>query len=716
MVAEFQIVSGVFKLSVYSLNFALNSIFILIYAQNWTFDTNSITMKKLFPVVLCMIFIANFTFAQWTIDPENPHLVSDGVCTQLKVDQVADGEGGTFVFWMDSRGGCNQGYDYDIYGQHYDADGIELWEGGGREIINYVSSVAAFSVQRSLSDGEMVIGMHTNLSAFNDSLRFQKLNDDGMTMWENDLLVAKSDGCEGTYILGIENFSFFRDDSGYVVLLTPTYCGGSDGNRITRFSSDGVLTGPMYGEPEGNQYYVGARGIDRTYDGTNDIYLFHTDGNGAGAHARCMRLNLAGDTVWAPFDVVANTNGLSYQFNALSDPEGIAICFVSNPGLNTGNDIFLRKVNGDGSWAWNGQTVTVCGAEGEQGDFSIVQDQDYYYISWGDGRPGINCGYAAVYAQKVDKATGQIQWIENGTEIFDHCSYAPSVETVIDENGKLLICNISTEAGFGLNVQMVNSDGSVNTDGSDYIGSTNYLPFYHDYEIMMSGENAIVAWSKTFSGGGADGIYLAGMGNAPVEINETVESCGSYEVNGTVYDQSGLYTIELTGDTILTLDLTVINLTAEILANGNVLTALNNEGTFSWINCATNSIVETNSDTFTPLETGEFALIVELKSCVDTSDCVLVTVDEINEISTDEIFSVFPNPFNQYFNITAMNGYNFQTDLVALEISDLTGRVIESRIWNGETHIDSSNLRSGVYMIKLKSGTQTFELLVTKQN
>ena len=126
-----------------------------------------------------------------------------------------------------------------------DADGNELWENGGREIMNYYSTIYGFQVVRTAQDNEMIIGIHSGITSIApDSLRFQKLDDNGMKLWANDLLVAKADGCVGNFFLGFENFSFLRDGSGnYTVNLVPTYCGGSDGCRLSHFNSDGVLTG-----------------------------------------------------------------------------------------------------------------------------------------------------------------------------------------------------------------------------------------------------------------------------------------------------------------------------------------------------------------------------------------------------------------------------------------------------------------------------------------
>jgi Secretion system C-terminal sorting domain len=655
-------------------------------------------MKALLLTLSIYVCLSIHAQAQWTNDPENPYQVCDVTCVQSAVQHVADGSGGAFVFWLDSRVGCNGNTYNDIYGQHYDENGYELWESGGREILSYPNTIERFAFVRTQSDNEMIAGaMVSGIGAESDSLWFQKIDDDGMKLWANDLLVAKSDGCTGNYFLGFESFSFLRDDSGYVVNFTPTYCGGSDGNRITRFSSNGVLTGPFNGEPEGNQYYIGARGIDRTYDGTNDVYLYYTDGNGAGAHARCMRVTIDGDSAWAPIDVLEGTNGLNYQYAAMSDEDGIAVCFQSNGAGNT-VDLFMRKLNGDGTWAWNANTTNVCTADGQQGNFFWVQDQNFYYICWADGRPGVVGNYA-VYAQKVDKATGEIVWAENGIQVLDQNTYLPYPKCVLRSDGKLIVTNESTDPLYGLNAQALNQEGTLAWNSPSVLANSSNLPFYADYGIIESGNNILVAWSKSFSGGGADGIYMANAQTPMTQVSETISACNSYLSNGETFTQSGTYIQELPGDTLLTLNLTITNVLASTTLNGNTLTANNTEGNFSWINCTTNTTEASGSGTFTPTITGEYALVVELNSCADTSDCQLITVIGVEELTFANQISVFPNPGSDFLNMSALSPLHN----AELRLYNQYGQLIRkvSGINGSQFFMNTEDLNAGIYWVMI---------------
>jgi hypothetical protein len=462
------------------------------------------------------------TVAQWTNNPANPTVVSNTTCYQQSVQQVPDGAGGFYVFWKDSRISCNSGSLFDVYGQHYSANGEEQWTSGGKMILNYAGSITSFSVQRYDDTGEMIIGA---VSAGPDSLRFQSLDPNGNKLWPADLLVGRADGCVGLYILGFESFSFLRDNTGYVVMMSPVYCGGSNGNRITRFNSSGNLTGLFGGEPEGNQYYIGARGFKKTYDNSGDLIIHYTNGNGSGAHASCLRVNLSGDTVWAPIDVLAGTNGLNYQFEVLNDGSGIYVFFETFQA-GTNNDILLRKLNNDGTWAWGGATIPVAAADGGQGGYHVTQDDQNLYVVWTDSRLGATCGYYRIFAQCIDKVTGAALWATNGVQVFDQCSYIPTPKCIVSPEGQLLVSQLSTSLETGFNMNLLDTDGTVVWDQPFVACQTTFNPFYGDYVMGISDQNVAVSWARFNPGGGADGIHIARIYELPNPCPEDLNGDG----------------------------------------------------------------------------------------------------------------------------------------------------------------------------------------------
>jgi hypothetical protein len=646
-------------------------------------------MKTKITLFSSFVFLFLSTSSQWTTDPENPQLVSNTTCVQFDVQSISDGAGGAYLFWKDSRlNDCGGNSHYDIFGQHYSSEGAIQWEEGGREIWSNHMNITQFQVLRDPISGEVILGAISN----SDSLWVQQLNSDGSLAWENDLLLADTDPCiPPTYSLSVSSFRMIKDDSGYVVSLEMIYCGGANGNRITRFDSDGNLTGPYNGSPEGVQYYFGSPGLDRTYDGSNDVYLFYSDGNGMGAHARCMRVGFAGDSIWSPIDVLDGTNGLNYGFKGKSDENGVAFLFASNGNNGSNADLFMRKLNPDGTWAWNGSTTTICGADGIQSNFDWVQDENYYYACWADGRPGIIGNYG-LFAQKIDKATGAILWGENGLLILDQNTYIPYPKLQLLSDGNILFVNESSSPDFGFNAILVDPNGNQVWNEIAMMSNPYLSPFYEDYHIINSGDNAIVAWSKD------DGVYIANpLSYQVTEITEVVSTCDSYEINGTTYTESGTYIIELPGDTLLTLELTINTVEANITLTDFTLSTTNT-GTLLWINCADNSVVMADTDEFTPSVSGNYALTVTENGCTDTSDCVYVEVVSVDEQAISS-FEIFPNPFSNIFH------FNNKGSIPdgSIHIFDISGNLVYSQKINSSSSNIQPELANGLYFLTFKT-------------
>ncbi|HEY9114471.1 MAG TPA: hypothetical protein VIN10_07195, partial [Bacteroidales bacterium] len=252
-------------------------------------------MKTKHFLLFCAFFIASiYTNAQWSTDPANPGIVCDFSGIQSDPQAFADGNGGVYVFWLDHRNGTNQTA-LDIYGQRYDADGYALWEEDGRLIMNHFNKINWFNVSRIYGD-ELILGWVTHAEGeFGDSLKIQKLDENGSTLWPADLLVSNT-GFQPNAILGLQGYKIIHDNAGYCISINTIYYGGSTRNRLTRFTSDGTLTGPYSGEPEGSAF--GSSGLQSGFDAGNSVYLYYSSGNGSGAPMYCLKISVAGDTIW----------------------------------------------------------------------------------------------------------------------------------------------------------------------------------------------------------------------------------------------------------------------------------------------------------------------------------------------------------------------------------------------------------------------------------
>ena len=454
-------------------------------------------------LIILLLAITNSVNAQWSTDPENPGTVCDFANVQNNPHALEDGEGGLFVFWLDRRNDAGWGA-RDVYGQHFNPEGIALWEEDGRQIISHEKKLDWFKVYR-LYEEEIIVAWASE----GDSLSVQRIDEQGAKVWTDDLVLGRSIPDPPTYIIGLSGFELIHDNAGYCAAFQAVYMGGSNGNRITRFSSDGLLTGPFNGEPEGNQYYVGNYGLLNSYNASNSVYLYYSGGNGAGAMLYCLKLSPVGDTLWGPLNVLEGTSGLSYQFSALSDENGVTFVWQGN-GVNAEN-LYARRVNADGTMAWNGETLNICEAEGGQGRFFWKKSGQNYYMVWADARPGISPGYFDIYAQKFD-VNGDTYWAENGQEVASMNTYLPNPEFEFSDNNSIIVCHQSTIAGFVAHKVLDNGTLAWGAQGHQ-ISITTFNPTYQEHTELRTGNNVIAAWSAG-AGSGNDNIYITRIDDA----------------------------------------------------------------------------------------------------------------------------------------------------------------------------------------------------------
>jgi hypothetical protein len=452
-------------------------------------------------IAVSMLFLtAN---AQWRTDPASPGLVCDLSGTQSNIVSLGDEEGGAYVFWTDTRNNPGQ-TPKQIYGQHYNNEGYELWESGGRLVMSHYNGILYYKIVRK-DDGKLVLGMITQSQAYpgGDTLRFQMLDEAGAPVWDDPLVVANA-GTTPNFILYLSFIMIMPVNDDIYVNIGVIYYGGSNGNRFTRFDSNGNLTGSYDGVTTGNQNYVGATYWDRTYDGSGDYYLFYATGNGSGASLHCFRFNGYGSQIWGPVDVTAGTAGLSYQLGGISDINGISLIWQ---GSGTGEtDLFSRRLTPGGAFAYGGNTVDICSANGTQSNFFLKRKDMYLYVTWADGRPGVDPGYYDIYAQKLD-TTGYLYWSPNGIEIASFNTYGPYPKLEIMDDYSIIVNHQSTVAGFM--AQKVAADGSLPWGpGAKQLATTTFNPFYENHTLFQSGDNTIAVWNQSASGGGADGVYI----------------------------------------------------------------------------------------------------------------------------------------------------------------------------------------------------------------
>lgn len=208
--------------------------------------------------------------------------------------------------------------------------------------------------------------------------------------------------------------------------------------------------------------------------------------------------------------------------------------------------------------------------------------------------------------------------------------------------------------------------------------------------------------------------------NAPTEGSEEVTACESFTwtANGQTYTSSDTYTTTLTNaagcDSIATLNLTItplpdVSLTLQL----PTIEANNPDGTYTWLDCNNNfGVIEgQNESSFTPTESGNYAVEISVNGCSAVSECVEVTIVSVSE-SKKQSLSVFPNPSSGVMTID-LGRLSAHTEIRLL---DSSGRQVYSASFsNRRYHQLPMNQPAGVYLLHVISETSHTVHRVVKQ-
>lgn len=642
-------------------------------------------MKTTLLSILSIILSSSIGLAQWTIDPANPTIVCNATGAQSDVQSIADDEGGLYTFWYDSRTGNNL---WDVYAQHYNSEGEAQWEANGREFINYDGRISAFSFVRN-NDGSMIFTWAVNNSTVttDNGVYARKVDGELESIWEED--VKLFDGT--SYTNSLASARIVKSMSNYYVSMHGTQIGGSYACRLMKIDGDGNLLWPYNGSTITGMTAMGSYGISS--DNNGGVYLYHSTGNGAGAGLRCMLV--AGETniqnLWGAWNgVTTGSLGLGYQYSGIGDADGITFVWQGGGPEGSSSNLYARRIQAtNGLLGWNETTKVICGADGEQSRFFWKKSGNNYYISWSDGRPGVVGNYG-IYAQKFT-VNGIILWEENGVQAANLNTYIPNSAFDLDQNNTMCIAH---KSNLGFVAHKVSNDGVVSWGPAGVLALNNaHSPFYEDFNVVYSEDKFVVIGSND------NDIFMNKIHPAPVQVSESVSACNTYTTHGETFESSGVYTIEYHPDTILTLNLTIINNESEIDVDGLTLTAVN-DGGFQWYNCDTNQPIEgEDGPIFTATESGSYALQLTNGNCVDMSECIEITIVSVDDLSQSNFFSLFPNPGNEILIIQSSTISSKPTEI---KIVDMQGKIVlQKTITATRFELDTKNLEQGIYSIQI---------------
>ena len=197
------------------------------------------------------------------------------------------------------------------------------------------------------------------------------------------------------------------------------------------------------------------------------------------------------------------------------------------------------------------------------------------------------------------------------------------------------------------------------------------------------------------------------------DINKTANVCygDSIILGGAYQNTPGIYIDTLS--TVLGCD-SVLHTTLTVNAAINVGTTLNGltlsanlaGATYQWLNNCPNYtvIVGATNQSYTALANGNYAVIVTVGNCSDTSLCTSINIVGIESTDNEFRITAYPNPTNSVFTIHCSH---FQ--MREILVLDVFGRQIFQSTCNVyESSIDLSSQPKGLYFVKVYAGEKIY--------
>jgi subtilisin-like proprotein convertase family protein len=212
----------------------------------------------------------------------------------------------------------------------------------------------------------------------------------------------------------------------------------------------------------------------------------------------------------------------------------------------------------------------------------------------------------------------------------------------------------------------------------------------------------------------------SGALNEATSWNWYSSSCGGTLVNsGLSYTNApiGTYFVRgeggcVTGGTCQSVTVASPSINTTVNLTGVTLSSIQGGASYQWVRCPDYSpIAGATSQNFTANANGNYAVILTVSGCSDTSACTAISSVGLEENAL--YASVFPNPTNGKVSIQFPSSITIEHML----IQDVTGRIIyqrENSVGNS-IEFDLENEAKGVYFIRLYSGETKQTVRLIKQ-
>ena len=197
--------------------------------------------------------------------------------------------------------------------------------------------------------------------------------------------------------------------------------------------------------------------------------------------------------------------------------------------------------------------------------------------------------------------------------------------------------NIDPQTSFSTDCN--NACSCTPTSSTDIITACDSLTWL-DGNNYTSSNNTVTY--TTINAEGCDSTITLDLTITPQSTSSIIETACDFYIapDGQVYTSTGSYSSTIPNaagcDSVISIDLTIDPLPSNaVIQNGATLTATQTVAAYQWLDCDNGNapIVGEVNQAFTPAVTGNYAVIVTVNGCSNTSECRLVDFTGIGELN-----------------------------------------------------------------------------------
>lgn len=612
-------------------------------------------------------------FVQWTTDGID---VGQSIGYQKNFDVVADGFGGAIIAWVDSST-----VGYTMYTQRLNGAGLTLWNAGGLAISATVSFISSPSILVDGTGGAIIAWSDDRVSSFSTlQIYTQHINASGITQWTANGIAISSVTSEQ------HNPVIVSDGLGGAIITYLDFRNGNSGIYAQRINASGaiqwILDGVAIAANANYQYYQ----HNIVTDGNSGAIISWSDTRTGNIDVYAQRISASGVTQWTPNGIKLTAANVSQVYSEIvSDGAGgVIISWLQYAGVSF--DLYAQRLNSSGvsQWAINGNVI--CSSFYNPGRGNIVSDGiGGAFLCWGNGRIGTGTGYD-ISAQHIN-ALGVNQWTNNGTVVCNNGGDQGYNMTIIDGvSGAIITWQDLRNSNNDIYAQKLNANGFACTSapsnpstisGTNTIcsGTSGIYSITNDINATAYNWTLPNGWSGTSTTNSISAIAGANSGTIQVTASN---GCGT--------SSASVISVTVTSSP-----------SAVVTTSNSTLTATTSGASYQWYSCPSFSLAPgvSNNQSYEATTIGDYAVMVTLNGCSNTSTCVNISVVGINELTANSNYlKVFPNPSNGVFVI--------QSDVAGdFSIINALGESVQDFELNSLNNftITIESLISGMYVI-----------------